>query len=137
MKTITENQNPKILIIDDDRDCREVLKMRLELFGFHVLEAIEGGEGIELARREHPRLIFLDITMPLIDGWQVCRALKEDSRTQGIPVAIMTARDESSYQKRSFESGADAYLAKPWEATEIASILEKFMLGDGRLCHGR
>jgi len=116
-----------ILIIDDDSDCRDALKARLEIAGHKVLEATNGEEGLALMRSERPALIFLDIMMPKMDGWKMCRILKEDTQTAEIPVVMLTARDQQIEELRSWESGANAYVAKPWEFKQIQEILKKFL----------
>lgn len=116
-----------VLIIDDDPDARGALKGRLEALGYATLEAANAEEGLQLARHDQPALIFLDVMMPKMDGWMACRILKGDPVTKSIPVAMITARAQQIEELRCWESGADAYIAKPWESNQISEILKKFI----------
>ena len=120
----------KILIIDDDPANRDILKVRLEIAGHQVLEATNGEEALPLSASSHPDLIFLDVMMPKLDGWQVCRLLKADPKTKDIPVVMLTACFQEIDQLRGYESGADEYLAKPWDPNQISTVLEKLLKGD-------
>jgi len=105
--------------------------------GCAVLEATQGVEAIAMAQREMPSLIFLDYCLPGMDGWQVCQVLKNDPRTQAIPVVIISGLDKSDCLALDGPQGADAFIAKPWEVSAIMEILIKFLPGDRRLDHER
>jgi adenylate cyclase len=109
----------KILVIDDDFENREILKARLEAAGYAVELARDGEEGLRLCRTYKPNLVFLDLMMPKMDGWQVCKNLKADAILGTIPVIMLTACHQQIDQLRGWESGADAYLTKPWEAPKL------------------
>jgi DNA-binding response OmpR family regulator len=103
-----------VLVVDDEEGIRVLCRVNLELGGYDVLEAADGMSALELARRETPDLIFLDVMMPQMDGWDVLRALKEDSTTAGIPVVMLTARTSEADQIRAWGEGILEYLAKPF-----------------------
>lgn len=112
----------KILIVDDDAQNREIVKLRLQQAGFDVQEAVNGEEGVNAAQENPPDMIVLDVMMPKLDGWQVCRLLKSDFRTKKIPVIMLTARNQQIEELRGWESGADEYLTKP---CDYKVLLEK------------
>jgi len=103
-----------ILIIEDEEDIRELVKYNLQRENFDVLEAESGEEGLKLVERVMPDLVLLDLMLPGKDGLEICRILKRNSRTQNIPVVMMTARGEESDIITGLELGADDYVVKPF-----------------------
>ena len=116
-------EQKRILVVDDEVELAEMLKIRLEANGYHVLIACDGQEGFEKAKKEKPDLIILDLMLPKIDGYKVCGLLKADSRFKKIPIVLFSARAQDSDKQMGQEVGADAYLTKPFEpATLLAKI---------------
>ena len=119
----------KILVIDDESGLLEMLSIRLEANNYQVLTASDGQEGLDKARSESPDLIILDLMLPKVDGYQVCRALKFDEKYKRIPIVIFTARARESDVKAGKEAGADAYVTKPFEPevllAKVSQLLEK------------
>jgi DNA-binding response OmpR family regulator len=115
----------KILVVDDDDRVREMIEFRLSLFGYEVVQAANGQEGLVAVRREQPDLILLDVMMPELDGFQVCRRLKHDEATKGIPVVMLTAKAEAKDVTRAFESGADDYVVKPYDPAVLQAKVKK------------
>jgi CheY-like chemotaxis protein len=105
----------RILIVDDEERVREMIGFRLRLFGYEVLEAANGREALDVAQREKPDLVLLDVMMPELDGFQVCSRLKQDEATRGIPVVILTAKAEAKDVTRAVNSGAADYVVKPYD----------------------
>jgi DNA-binding response OmpR family regulator len=105
----------RILIVDDEEDILDVLKFRLEANDYEVLTASDGQEGLNKARSENPDLMILDLMLPKIDGYKVCRMLKFDEAYKSIPIIIVTARSQQKDEDMGKEMGADAYIAKPFE----------------------
>ncbi|NQU95192.1 MAG: response regulator [Candidatus Omnitrophica bacterium] len=105
----------RILIVDDEMQLVEMVKIRLEANGYETLAAYDGQTGLNMAKKEKPDLIILDLMMPKMDGYKVCALLKRDSRYSKIPVLIFTAKAQEEDAKMSEEAGADAYLVKPFE----------------------
>jgi len=128
-----EVKKRKVLLIDDEVPLLEVIKTSLEIEGYEVVTEISGETGIVSAVVEQPDLIILDIMLPDIDGWDTCRLLRSDPRTQYIPIIMLTALGETHHIVKGFEVGADDYLAKPFESTElfarIKSVLTKASKG--------
>lgn len=104
----------KILVVDDEPDITLMLKARLEVNGYEVDVAYEGNAALEMVKRNSFDLIILDLMLPKIDGYNVCRMLKFDSKYKDIPIIIFTARTEEADKKLAEEVGADAYVTKPY-----------------------
>ena len=129
---------PRILVVDDEPDLVAVLRMGLQMEGFEVLEAADGAEGLRRAREEKPDLLLLDLMLPKMDGYQVCRSLKFDSRYKSLPILILSARPGDQDKRLALEmamheeterralDGELALLATAWkEAEEIAAIADE------------
>ena len=114
----------KILVVDDEPNIVEMLQVRLEAQGYEVAKAYEGQEGLEKVLKEKPDLIVLDVTMPKMNGYQVCRKIKGDEKTKGIPVIMFTAKSQESDKFWGAECGADAYIAKPFESEVVLKTIE-------------
>ena len=106
----------KILIVEDDGNIRELLRLYLEREGYEITEAANGEEGVELWRKINPDMILLDVMMPIMDGWQVCKIIRKESK---VPIIIMTAKGETFDKVIGLEMGADDYIVKPLEMREV------------------
>ena len=122
--------NPKILVVEDDRDCREILAIQLHCLGYGVIEADSGPKGLEKAVSEIPDLIIMDIGLPGIDGIEATRWLKEDRRTKHIPIVVHTAFGEESRHKRALEAGAAKVLLKPVSPKIFQDTIQEFLQTD-------
>ncbi|MGC8720323.1 MAG: response regulator transcription factor [Thermodesulforhabdaceae bacterium] len=109
----------KILVIEDDEDILNLVSFQLESNQFVVKKAQSGAEGLELAWKEHPDLIILDIMLPDMDGFEVCKRLRRNSDTMHIPILMLTARSEEIDRVLGFELGADDYVVKPFSPREL------------------
>jgi DNA-binding response OmpR family regulator/EAL domain-containing protein (putative c-di-GMP-specific phosphodiesterase class I) len=116
---VEENKKPKIAIIDDDEDIVEVTKAFLRRRGFEVFTAFDGESGIQMVRSQHPDLVLLDLMLPDIEGYEVCRRLKEDSELWHTPIIYFTAKGEFSDKITGLKSGGDDYVTKPFEPEEL------------------
>ena len=117
----------KILVIDDDAEARDILRTRLELAGHAVSEAANGEEGLKLVESSAPDIIVLDVMMPKVDGWLVCRILKSNKKTEAIPVVMLTARTQQIEELRGWESGADEYLTKPCDHDRLLAVINRLL----------
>ena len=104
---------PTVLLVDDNGENRSIYAMILRHVGYDVVEAADGGEAIVAARRLHPDLVLMDLSMPVIDGWRATQILKSDPATCAIPVVALTAHDLTSELGRVREIGFDGFLEKP------------------------
>lgn len=109
----------KILVVEDERDLADLLAYNLEKEGYQALTAASGLEGLELARRELPDLVVLDLMLPGMMGTEVCSTLRRTERTRGIPILILTARGDEVDRVVGFEIGADDYIVKPFSMREL------------------
>jgi CheY-like chemotaxis protein len=123
---------PKILVVDDEDDVRNLLVMIFRDAGYDVYSAKDGKEAVDLAKKEKPDLIFLDILMPVMDGFQACSELKKDPVTRDTFIAFLTAKDMPQDWDRGLQSEADVYIAKPFNnerllfvARELLALKEK------------
>ena len=114
-------QNIKILIVDDDRNIVELLRLYIEKEGYQTVIALNGREALQAFEREKPDLIVLDVMMPEIDGWQVCREVRKKSET---PIIMLTAKGETFDKVLGLELGADDYMVKPFETKELIARIK-------------
>jgi CheY-like chemotaxis protein len=121
---------PKILLVEDNEMNRDMLSRRLEKRGFTLLIAADGGVGVELAKSGAPDLILMDMSLPVIDGWEATKLLKADPATKGIPIIALTAHAMDSDRVKALESGCNDFDTKPVELprllTKIEELLKKF-----------
>jgi DNA-binding response OmpR family regulator len=120
-------KNRTVLVIDDEPDFVEVIRMRLEAGGYEVIAALDGNDGFEKAKRMKPGLIFLDLVMPSPNGFEVLNRLKSDFRTMGIPVIILTAKTDKEYMVDAKTLGAADYLVKPPSMDAITELVKKYI----------
>lgn len=116
-----------ILVVDDEVDLVDALAMRLENDGYDVIKALDGKEGYEKAQASKPDAVILDLRMPRMDGFQVCRLLKFDETLKDIKVLILTAHNSESARKSCRDVGADALLPKPYEYAELLQTVRQLV----------
>ena len=119
------DRKPRILIVDDEPDLLTVLRFGLEAAGFEVVQASDGEQGLALARQVMPDLMILDLMLPRMDGYKVCRALKFDERYKKIPVFILSARSGEQDRKLALEMGADAFVTKPYDMRALVGRIRQ------------
>ena len=118
-----------VLVVEDDRNIRELLQLYLEKEGYAVTIAADGEQGLEKYRAIRPDLVLLDIMMPGLDGWAVCRAIRADSQT---PVIMLTAKSETDDKVAGLKNGADDYITKPFEMKEVLARIEAVLRRAGQ-----
>ena len=111
----------KILIVEDDHNISELLQLYLKNEGYETVIANDGGEGIDQFRRFRPDLVLLDLMLPVMDGWDVLRTIRQDSK---VPVIMLTAKGETSDKVTGLKQGADDYITKPFEMKEVLARVE-------------
>ena len=119
---------PKILLVEDNEMNRDMLSRRLQRRGYSVVIAVDGEEGLSLARSETPDLILMDISLPLMDGWEVTRRLKVNQNTRHIPVIALTAHAMVSDREKAFNIGCDDYDTKPVEFGRLSEKIENLLV---------
>lgn len=126
-----EEGKVRILLVDDEPDLVQMVSVRLTAAGYEVSTAYDGQEALDQVKRVRPELVILDLMLPKMDGYKVCRLLKFDERTRGIPILIFTARAQVEDVTLATECGADAYLTKPFEAKILLGKIQE-LLGAGK-----
>ena len=121
-----------VLIIDDEVDLRNLLEYNLRKEGYKVMTAQDGRTGIDQTLRERPDLIVLDIMMPIIDGLEVCKTLRNNSKTANIPILMLTAKAEETDKVIGLEIGADDYMVKPFGIRELLARIKALLRRKGR-----
>ncbi len=117
----------RILIVDDEPHIVLLLETRLKAEGYEVLSAQDGQSGFEMAKKERPDLIVLDLMLPKMDGYKVCGLLKKDSRYAGIPILMFTARAQEEDKRMSEEVGANDYLTKPFQPAVLLGKIKELL----------
>ncbi len=117
----------KILIVDDEIDLLRVTAFRLKNFGYDVLTAANGQEALELIEKDQPDLILLDLRIPLISGYEVCKKIKSDNKLKAIPVIIFTASAVGDLTEKMLDIGADDFIVKPFEPQELLEKIKKLI----------
>lgn len=117
----------KILIVDDEAHIVELVKVCLEDSDYDLVDAYDGQEALEKAESERPDLILLDIMLPKLDGFEVCRRLKDSESTREIPVVMLSAKGQEVDKVKGFQSGADAYMTKPFSPIRLLNELEELL----------
>ncbi len=115
----------RILVVEDVPESLMLLRIRLEAYGYKVIGASDGEEGLKKARELRPDLIILDVMLPKMDGLTVCRFLKYDVDYEDIPVIMLTARGEEKDRALGKQVGADMYLVKPFDGSKLIKAIEK------------
>ena len=117
-----------VLIVEDDRNIQELLQLYLEKEGYAVTVASDGGQGLAKFRAIKPDLVLLDVMMPVMDGWAVCKAIRADSQ---VPIIMLTAKGETDDKVTGLKSGADDYVTKPFEMKELLARAEAVLRRTG------
>jgi two-component system alkaline phosphatase synthesis response regulator PhoP len=117
----------KILVVDDEVDLVETVRFPLEMEGFNVLVSYNGEDALNQARKENPDLIILDLMLPKLDGYKVCRLLKFDERYKHIPILMLTAKTQEKDKILGKETGADEYITKPFEMDVLMEKVKAYL----------
>ncbi len=113
---------PKILLVEDNEMNRDMLSRRLEKRGYEVAIALDGAQGVSMAKTEAPDLILMDMSLPVMDGWEATRQIKANPETRSVPVIALTAHAMAGDRDKALEAGCDEYDTKP---IQLPSLLEK------------
>jgi len=126
---------PKILLVEDNEMNRDMLSRRLERKGYQIVMAVDGGAGVEMATSETPDLILMDMSLPVLNGWEATRRIKANPQTKGIPVIALTAHAMATDREKALEAGCEDYDTKP---IELPRLLEKIetLLKNSQGAHG-
>jgi DNA-binding response OmpR family regulator len=128
----TEPRRPKVIIVDDDRDTREMLTLALELEGFEVSQAANGLRLISAMHVDRPDVILLDVMMSWIDGFELCRAIKKNDTFADIPVIFISARKSIEDERAGLQAGAISYFAKPLDVDRLIARIREILGARGQ-----
>jgi CheY-like chemotaxis protein len=117
----------KILLVEDNEMNRDMLSRRLERKGYQVFIAVDGEQGVKMAKSESPHLILMDMSLPVMDGWEATRQLKADPTTRAIPVISLTAHAMTGDREKALEAGANDYDTKPIDLPRLLSKMEALL----------
>jgi len=117
----------KILLVEDNELNRDMLSRRLERKGYTVVMALDGQQGVDMALSEMPALILMDMSLPVIDGWEATVRVKADKRTRHIPVIALTAHAMQGDEQKAREAGCDDYVSKPYSPRQLLAKIRRYL----------
>jgi len=123
----TDDIDAKVLVVDDDPNTLDIIKLGLEFKNYRVITGTNGEEALELISSENPDMVVLDVMMPKVDGLEVCRRTKENFFTSQIPIMLLTARGQVEHKVEGLSVGADDYLSKPFDMRELVARVEMIL----------
>src|SRR5262249_26060669 len=122
-----EGAMPRILLVEDNEMNRDMLSRRLQRKGYEIVLALDGVQGVEMARTQSPDLILMDMSLPVLDGWEATKQLKSDEATRGIPVIALTAHAMAGDEQKALAAGCDDYDTKPVELQRLLGKIEALL----------
>jgi two-component system, cell cycle response regulator len=122
------SETQRVLVVEDDPDINAIVGAYVELEGFEYVPAFHGQQALDEARTGQLSLVLLDLMLPDMDGFAICRALKEDPRTAHLPVVMLTALDDGESRRKGLEAGASAYLTKPFHPDRLLQAIRANVL---------
>ena len=120
----------KILVVDDEPDMLKIVTFRLKKLGHEILTAVDGQEALDMIKDKRPDLVLLDLLLPIIDGYQVCKQVKNDETLKHIPIIFFTASGASNVAEKAKEMGADDFLVKPFDTEHLLQKVKSFIKED-------
>ncbi|HEX8144969.1 MAG TPA: response regulator [Pyrinomonadaceae bacterium] len=118
---------PTIMVVEDFEDNRFMMRRLLEMSGYHVLEAVNGQEAVEIARRERPSLILMDLSLPLLDGLAATRRIRQEASLRDVPIVAVSAHDTADFHADALAAGCNDYVTKPIDFDQLEALLEKLL----------
>jgi two-component system, cell cycle response regulator DivK len=123
---------PTIMVVEDFEDTRKLLRQSLELKGYRVVEAVNGWEAVEIAVREQPDLILMDLNLPILDGFSVVCMIRENDSLENVPIVAVSAYDSADFREDAFDAGCTEYVTKPIDFEKLDDLLGRFVPIQGR-----
>jgi CheY-like chemotaxis protein len=122
-----EKSNRRIMVVEDYDDTRILLKQTLEMLGYSVLEASNGQEAVDIADREHPDLILMDLDLPILDGIAATQRIRQQEHMESVPIVAVTAYPLSYSRVKAFAKGCNEYMPKPIDMSELARVVNRYL----------
>ena len=123
----SQDQNASILLVEDTEDNRFMMRRLLEMAGYSVIEATNGEEAVRLAESEHPDLILMDLSLPIIDGLAATRAIRQLEGLKQVPIVAVSAHASSDFQAEALAAGCDSYTTKPIDFSELEQLIARLL----------
>ena len=124
---MTECTNQKVLLVEDTEDNRFMMRRLLEMTGYNVVEARNGEEAVEVTKQELPALILMDLSLPVIDGLEATRLIRQLPELAKIPIVAVSAHEKADFQTEAIEAGCNAYVTKPIDYTELERLISDLL----------
>ncbi len=121
------NQPPIVMVVEDFEDNRFMMRRLLEMSGYRVVEAINGEEAVELASREHPSLILMDLSLPLLDGLAATRRIRQVKELRHVPIVAVSAHDTADFHADALAAGCNDYVTKPIDFDQLEALLSRLL----------
>ncbi len=122
-----ENTSQTVMVVEDFEDNRFMMRRLLEMSGYHVLEAMNGEEAVELAQSEHPNLILMDLSLPLLDGLSATRRIREFADLRKMPIVAVSAHDTADFHADALAAGCNDYVTKPIDFDHLEALLGRLL----------
>jgi CheY-like chemotaxis protein len=116
-----------VMVVEDFEDNRFMMRRLLEMSGYHVLEAVNGQEAVEIARRERPNLILMDLSLPLLDGLAATRRIRQEESLREVPIVAVSAHDTADFHADALAAGCNDYVTKPIDFDQLEALLAKLL----------
>ncbi len=123
-----DSKDLTVLVVEDGEDTRLFMRLELESFGFIVFEAADGRSAVDVALREHPDVILMDLTLPLMDGFAAARLIRKSQKLKDVPIIAVTAHQETDFRSGARESGFDAYVTKPIDMAWLKELIDGLLI---------
>jgi CheY-like chemotaxis protein len=123
-----DSKDRTVLVVEDGEDTRLFMRLELESFGFIVFEAADGRSAVDVALREHPDVILMDLTLPLMDGFAAAKQIRKSQKLKDVPIIAVTAHQETDFRSGARESGFDAYVTKPIDMAWLKELIDGLLI---------
>jgi two-component system cell cycle response regulator DivK len=124
-------QKKSVMVVEDFEDNRYMMRRLLEMCGYEVLEAVNGEEAVEMALKERPGLILMDLSLPLLDGLAATRRIREHWELRGVPIVAVSAHDTADFHADALAAGCNEYVTKPIDFDQLEGLLQRLMTDEG------
>jgi len=124
---MTEDMSQKVMVVEDFEDNRFMMRRLLEMSGYRVVEAMNGEEAVEIARREQPNLILMDLSLPLLDGLAATRRIRQHAELRDVPIVAVSAHDTADFHADALAAGCNDYVTKPIDFDQLESLLLRLL----------
>jgi two-component system cell cycle response regulator DivK len=122
-----EATRPTVLVVEDFEDNRFMMKRLLEMSGYHVVEAVNGKQAVEMAASEHPAIILMDLSLPMLDGLAATRRIREQNGLGRVPIVAVSAHDSADFHAEALAAGCNEYVTKPIDFDQLVQLLDRLL----------